>query len=300
MTAKLIGSVACEAAVVVSQSDGITAADARECQRQLRSLPPMRPIWLTYDQGERCMGIETLMMIAGSKDSAEYRRLDPLGAGSGSGSDAKHDERAKAFVRLVADTNVDWTELLRRHNKWQDGLVDAYRCPSRKALALLESLEAEAKKTANETAALVMATEPEVVNGWEPKLKAQRLAESVAYSFHAFVPAAMVRIDLRRQAEENLTLLAVALAGYRADHEKKYPATLAELAPAYIDAIPKDPFTDGDLQYRPDGEGYLLYSVGPNGKDEGGLGPESFTQVPSGEHDDISIRMPLKKAESMQ
>jgi hypothetical protein len=97
-----------------------------------------------------------------------------------------------------------------------------------------------------------------------------------------------------------MTLLAFALAGYRADHMGKYPPTLAELAPAYIDVLPKDPFTDGDLHYKSDGEGYLLYSVGPNGKDDGGLGPGSFTDSATEEQrrtcDDLSIRTLPQKA----
>jgi hypothetical protein len=52
--------------------------------------------------------------------------------------------------------------------------------------------------------------------------------------------------------------------------------------------ISQDIFSGNPLIYRPSETGYLLYSVGPNGKDDGGRGPDDD---PSG--DDLVIRMPL-------
>ena len=50
---------------------------------------------------------------------------------------------------------------------------------------------------------------------------------------------------------------------------------------------PQDRFSGKALIYRPAVKGYLLYSVGPNGKDEGGQG---YGDMPPG--DDQSVRMP--------
>ena len=69
----------------------------------------------------------------------------------------------------------------------------------------------------------------------------------------------------------DLTRLAFALAAYHADHGT-YPAKLADLAPKYVAEVPKDIFNASELHYRPEGGGYLLYSVGVNGKDDGGKG----------------------------
>jgi hypothetical protein len=185
-------------------------------------------------------------------------------------------------------------------------LVAAYKCATDdKAIAALEALEAETRTTANRAAESVVSSKPEVVDRWEPKVKARRLVELAALPVISFMPAAHVRIDQQRQAEENLAATALALAGYHADHHA-YPKTLAELVPAYIDAIPKDPFDDGQLHYKPQQangrrDGYLLYSVGQNGKDEGGQGPESFNyRSDDGRNDDISVRMPPKKGRAEQ
>jgi hypothetical protein len=45
---------------------------------------------------------------------------------------------------------------------------------------------------------------------------------------------------------------------------------LSALAPDYLDAIPQDPFDGQPLRYRPQGHGYMLYSIGPDLKDDGG------------------------------
>lgn len=61
-----------------------------------------------------------------------------------------------------------------------------------------------------------------------------------------------------------------ALELYRREHGG-YPATLAELAPAYLPDVPADPFTDGPIVYRVTPTGYTLYALGPNREDDGGV-----------------------------
>jgi hypothetical protein len=74
-----------------------------------------------------------------------------------------------------------------------------------------------------------------------------------------------------RTAEANIRLLRVdlALRLYRAEHGR-FPAQLSALVPGYLDAPPLDPFNGQPLIYRLQGASYLLYSVGPDGKDDGG------------------------------
>ena len=80
----------------------------------------------------------------------------------------------------------------------------------------------------------------------------------------------------------NLTRLAFALAAYRADHGK-YPAELASLLPKYMAAVPADRFTGKPLKYKLTKSGYLLYSVGRNGNDDGG-------KRRGADPDDIAVR----------
>jgi len=71
----------------------------------------------------------------------------------------------------------------------------------------------------------------------------------------------------RTQGEIQGTRLVVACN--RFENEKRHwPESLQELVPAYLDAVPKDPF-DGE-PFRYSAEKGIVYSVGPNLMDDGG------------------------------
>jgi len=77
-------------------------------------------------------------------------------------------------------------------------------------------------------------------------------------------------LDVKEDTLNRLLLVSLALRAYRVEHGR-YPRTLAELAPSYLRQAPGDPFAAGKpLGYRRKGDGYLLYSVGPDGVDNGG------------------------------
>lgn len=92
---------------------------------------------------------------------------------------------------------------------------------------------------------------------------------------------------------EGLAQTAFALALYRAEHGQ-YPERLEELVPQYAAAVPRDRFIGGPLHYRRVGPGYLLYSVGENGNDDGGRRADDDGQplAPQGA-DDIGLRTGL-------
>jgi len=94
--------------------------------------------------------------------------------------------------------------------------------------------------------------------------------------------------DRSEQVQRNLHV-AFALAAYRADNGR-YPPRLDDLAPKYLAKVPGDIFSGKSLVYKPTATGYLFYSVGQNGKDEGG---RWYDDEPRG--DDPNVRMPLPK-----
>jgi len=76
--------------------------------------------------------------------------------------------------------------------------------------------------------------------------------------------------DTFNETQNNLLTVSFALRAYKVEHGK-YPASLKELVPSYLHAIPADPFAaNGMLLYKQNGNSYILYSVGPDGKDDGG------------------------------
>ena len=51
----------------------------------------------------------------------------------------------------------------------------------------------------------------------------------------------------------------------------KWPAKLADLVPEFLPAVPVDPFTNQPLLMKGTPEGFKVYSVGQDGKDDGGI-----------------------------
>ena len=66
-----------------------------------------------------------------------------------------------------------------------------------------------------------------------------------------------------------LLMLQLALRAYQIEHGA--PPNLQALVPNYIKAVPVDPFGNGaPLRYKTDGKTYTLWSIGPDGRDDGG------------------------------
>jgi hypothetical protein len=104
-----------------------------------------------------------------------------------------------------------------------------------------------------------------------------------------------------------LTRLAAALAVFRAEHGN-YPAKLDDLTPTILKSLPVDLYNAQPYIYRRNADGYILYSTGSNGEDDGGS--NEFLEMFEGRYlydlvkstttkavigtgaDDISIRVP--------
>lgn len=71
-------------------------------------------------------------------------------------------------------------------------------------------------------------------------------------------------------ADERAAAVHLAIKLYSLDHDGEPPATLEALVPAYLPAVPRDPFADGGraMSYRVGGRLAVVYSVGPNGVDD--------------------------------
>lgn len=74
----------------------------------------------------------------------------------------------------------------------------------------------------------------------------------------------------RFEATRDLAKIATALKMYRLAHGR-YPEILAELKPDFIPELPLDPFTGKDFIYQKKDKGFIVYSVGQDLKDNGGV-----------------------------
>jgi len=105
--------------------------------------------------------------------------------------------------------------------------------------------------------------------------KYKYLLSSMMIPNHGKALLTMVRNETLRR----LTITAIALKRFQLRHGK-LPAGLEELVPEFISAVPIDLMNQQPLCYRlnPDGT-FVLYSVGEDGKDDGG-DPTSVGTVP--------------------
>lgn len=65
-----------------------------------------------------------------------------------------------------------------------------------------------------------------------------------------------------------------------------YPEALEALVPGILTEVPVDPFTGRPLVYRRDGDGFVVYSLGSNEKDDGGRSTYMYMQLVADKDDD--------------
>ena len=85
---------------------------------------------------------------------------------------------------------------------------------------------------------------------------------------------AFAKTQAVHEATMRLARVTLTLRQYELCH-RECPDALDELVPEYMDSVPLDPFSGEPLLYRPQEDGFLLYSIGRNLKDDGGR-PDEF------------------------
>lgn len=75
--------------------------------------------------------------------------------------------------------------------------------------------------------------------------------------------------DVKHFAYLRTSTTAIAVERFRLTREK-LPEDLTELVPQFLSAVPIDPFDGKPLRYRHLAKGYVIYSVGTDGHDDGG------------------------------
>jgi len=244
--------------------------------RDLQQLPPFPSAADKVDLGERFIFLDSVMMI----DRNGMQSLKALAADALPNDPNALNERLKQ--------GIDWDAALQNGNLWFDRMATGLREKDpelrKKKLEQIDAdVEAYLKALKLKTAS--PKGQAELLSGG-----AKGIGKVIGDILIGLVVPAVHKVqrawDRVQQVQDNLKL-AFALEWYRRDHGY-YPKKLDLLAPKYLRQIPGDVFSGKALIYRPGENGYLLYSVGMNGKDEGGRGQDDD---PPG--DDLSVRMPL-------
>jgi hypothetical protein len=112
----------------------------------------------------------------------------------------------------------------------------------------------------------------DISHGWRHRLESvvQRglcLPSTETATYHTLIHPLKREAAQRRLLVTDLAIRRFQLA------QNKYPATLTDLVPHLLVVLPKDPFTQKPLIYRPHQYSFTLYSTGPDAQDDGGKFP---------------------------
>ncbi len=101
--------------------------------------------------------------------------------------------------------------------------------------------------------------------------KARNALPKTFFLIHDVAPNAVsvVRWELAETARLATASCGLAVERYRLAHGA-LPETLRDLVPTYLPDVPLDPFDGKPLRYKHFEQGYAVYSVGPDGNDDGG------------------------------
>ena len=257
----------------------LTAAQLRRRLKELQELPAMPAMADKIDLTERFMFMDSMQMVRRGGGKA----LNEL-SGGGSSAGAGLFDWGVLWM-------IDWRPAARNGNLWYDRMADAARIPDRaERVQAFEKMERELRQ---------MRADLHPAGGLRSRLTrgegklSEKLGEAVGDVLISLLLPALSKVqgafDRAAQTQRNLHV-AFALEAYRRV-EGRYPAKLGALAPKYLRAVPGDLFASGPLTYLPTKDGYLLYSVGLNGKDDGGRWSDDD---PPG--DDLRVRMPARQS----
>jgi hypothetical protein len=184
--------------------------------------------------------------------------------------------------------DVDWDLLLTTYNQLLDEWVKALRQPTlaaarsglekiRKQIIDEGLVDVEAVKLDHSDPDEMKAAIEHMVQRFDKAVDrigienvrelSRAFAQDVAYPKQQVDMTLGIWYDIHVRAD--LTRISFAMIAYKAD-KAQYPETLAALWPKYLKVVPGDRFTGKPLKYARKGDGYVVYSVGKNLKDDGG------------------------------
>jgi hypothetical protein len=242
--------------------------------RDLQQLPAFPSVADPVNLGERFSLLQTVTLV----DREGLRYLERVSGGSA--------KELPPFDERIVLRDIDWDPALRNANRWYDRHVAALREKDRgvrdKKLKQIDTDLRELKAETSDIGTLAVLLDAKQTGQARGKLLGDIMITLLMPAIGKVQQAA----DRAQQIQDNLAV-AFALEWYQRE-QGGYPKSLEALAPKYLKEVPRDLFSGKALIYRPTANGYLLYSVGVNGQDEGGRG---YDDTPQG--DDLSVRMPL-------
>ncbi len=266
LVAASIETTACDAASVLATSGRLAAAQAKAHLADLQSLPALPGVTEAIDNTERFFGLDSVMLLS---------RQGMAGLKALTGT---IDQQAEKLPEQRL--SLDWDMFLVKVNQLYDRQMVVFR---KNSFAERKQASAAYERSLTELKIKVGKIGPKGWKQLERKIKTlsgkptaarREVSETMADLLVSIIMPNISRaseIHDRVVMQRRLTEVALALAVCKAER-RRYPRNLVELKPKYLKEIPDDLFTEKPLRYKRTDKGYLLYSVGPNMKDDGGRG----------------------------
>lgn len=282
--------------LALAQSGKLTAKQAIAHRRELDKLGPFSNPQEKFDWIDRCLAlrITTHWARMPNPNTLLLTLFPPAGArktvpGLGGPGRDRNREKLRRAIRNARPLHeiVDWDLVLKEINAWFDHAADVLAIRDRnRREAAFNAFAARLRRLRDSTPrsyGVLKLKKPNRVDREE----ASRWVACIVILRTMNDPAQLASAVQRGNARYQLTRLAFALAAFHAD-DGKYPDKLAKLTPKYIAKLPNDPHSGKPLHYIVVKKGYLLYSVGLNGRDDGGQ--TFFDRVTREWHDDVAVR----------
>jgi hypothetical protein len=230
-----------------------------EMRTDIQSLPLLTRAIEALDYGERFMYLD--MVLHAARGNAEV--FDDHHGNGGKPLDT--------LSRAISQANVDWDVPLRVGNQWFDRMKQAANIADRRQRAAAVRAIDEQLLKLSERIKYPRQAAWDIFTGHGTDAD---LNQQVSDLFVVLLVPGVKRIAELQADEETMSLMdktALALAAYRADHGE-YPEKIELLVPKYLAAVLDDPHDPEGfkLQYRREGEAYVLWSVGRDGVDDNG------------------------------
>ena len=273
-----IDSMACRADVLAAHYGKLPPEKIKAWRQQLQGLTSFPPIVERINVGERFSFLDSAFGIVRVGPSA----FDQLAGEAGGEKGAFKGIVFKAWFNTV----VDWDDVLRRGNRWYDELVAVARklTYQQRSEGFVE-IDQKLKKAVESVRDPKLLVGSLLTDGKKSGTVMSRVVSNILVSMLLPAVGKATIAEDRLVMNNRLVDVALALAAYRQE-TRQYPVQLEQLVPEYLDKIPEDLFVGKPVRYQRKSRGYLLYSVGPNQKDNKG-------QRQDPDRDDVGFQVPI-------
>jgi hypothetical protein len=242
-----ISGIASDGTITLLHQGPLSPEQARKIMADLDNIEYFSGIGDSIDHMERAAFLNAVILL--SQRKMDQQSLKDVGMSN---------------LEYTKYLSIDWNVALEQGNAYYDRYAAAARLPTHEARKLALA------QLGNELDRLTRGFDADSIVA----VLLSRSARSDAAAtlmISLLLPALNATIEAqdRQNTTLDLTRLAAALAVYRAEHGA-YPQKLDDLVPTVLKKLPVDLFNAKPFIYQQKDDGYLLYSTGENGADDGG------------------------------